>query len=594
MSIIVRSVRLVFVFVMAVTLAPQVVRAEECKKPKVFFINGVLNTQWEAQDASRQLEAAIKSNGGPADLHITTLYNPTDTLLGDAIEVAQDYVLAENHLYLAFLAAMGADVITAIDIPLRIFLSWLTDDMIKERTYKQWLTDQVDGTAASLRNEDVISRIQRALRKELEINKTPVVVIAHSEGNFYLNEAIRRLKTNRDTKDIPGVQSIGVLGIGVASRLNPALLDSGSRLYRYVTKDDDIIINWLNGELRANFTNVVDDRLVSGTSTGHELVADYLYPNVKGDFDGVSGLSVRKVIAGEFVKIYDATSELFPCISQIAVKPDIIAADQPVALSAAVVSRSGVPTTGGFIAFTDGGATEYCASAMASNGIASCSFTFGSAAIPPQKIYAEWTYGVFRSSAATTNVTSAVSEPLTKVSNDGVDLPESAETWACVRHNDTGLMWEAHVRRSTGGANGPYIPHPCSWSSSETCTGFSNLGNMNPWDASYEESLQKSTVKCGRSGWRLPTEQEGRALVSHKAWSANTVAAYTKWFGAGVDDQEAVAWTSTLNNARPESDPFPCCAWYINFSVGTVSSSSRGNLFDTPTNNGMGVRLVAP
>ena len=388
--------QLAVALIMAAALGLHTAQAQECKKPKVFFVNGVLNQQWEAQDASRKLEAAITGNGGPANLHITTIYNPTDPGLGDALEVAQDYVLTQNHLFLAFVTAFSLDVATASSLPLRLFMSYLTDDVTSGKTYSRWLTEQIEGTAPSIRNEDVIAKIQSTLLREVSDNKTPVVVIAHSEGNFYLNEAIRRLKTAEESKNIPGVQAIGVLGIGVASRFNPATLPSGQRLYRYVTKADDAIIVPLKDVLAANFTDVVDDRIASSTLTHHELVTDYLYPNVKGTFNGTSGVSVRKAIAEEFTSVYNATSELFPCVDTFAMTPTPVVSSQPVTIHARAVSRVGAPIQGGVVVFTDGGSTEFCRAVPISDGNASCTYTFGAGSIP-QTINVQWKSDLFQS-----------------------------------------------------------------------------------------------------------------------------------------------------------------------------------------------------
>ena len=378
--------------IIAVLLFGHQARAEECRPPKVFFVNGVLNQPWEAQDASRQLETALTANGAPSGLHITTLYNPTDPGLGDAIEVAQDYILTGKHLTAAWWLAYLADVATALAPPLQLVMMHMTGG----KTYMQWLVEQMEGTAAAIRNEDVIVKIQGTLLREVKDNKTPVVVIAHSEGNFYLNEAIRRLKTADATKDIPGVQAIGVLGIGVASRLNPATLPSGQRLYSYVTKSDDAIIVPLQDALSANFTNVVDDRVSSSTLTHHELVSDYLYPNVKGTYNGVQGVSIRKAISDEFNKVYSAVSELFPCVDNGATVPTSIVAGQPVSLSTKTVSRNGAPILTGSVEFSDDKGTAFCASTLDGNGQASCSYTFPAGRIP-QKIYARWESGVFQS-----------------------------------------------------------------------------------------------------------------------------------------------------------------------------------------------------
>jgi hypothetical protein len=252
---------LAYGLVIVAAFAHTALQAGECKKPKVFFINGVFNEKWEAKSASLALQKAIRPLSGLEGLQITTIYNPTDGNLGDVAEIAQDAVLARNYLVLAYFTALGTDWATFVGPPLmRDFISWITKVNTNGKTYTQWLNEQINDTAPSTRNKQVVEKIKSKLLTEVRDNKTPVVVIAHSQGNFYLNQAILELKTDDRTRDIPGVQAIGVLGIGVASRINLAAspVPSGPRLYKYVTKEDDVVIGILDQKLPPNFTNVED------------------------------------------------------------------------------------------------------------------------------------------------------------------------------------------------------------------------------------------------------------------------------------------------------------------------------------------------
>jgi hypothetical protein len=384
-------------------------QAGECKKPKVFFINGVFNEKWEAKSASLALQKAIRPLSGLEGLQITTIYNPTDGNLGDVAEIAQDAVLARNYLVLAYFTALGTDWATFVGPPLmRDFISWITKVNTNGKTYTQWLNEQINDTAPSTRNKQVVEKIKSKLLTEVRDNKTPVVVIAHSQGNFYLNQAILELKTDDRTRDIPGVQAIGVLGIGVASRINLAAspVPSGPRLYKYVTKEDDVVIGILDQKLPPNFTNVEDFRVVTSTATHHEVVDDYLHPIVRGTFNGVERVRIRDVVVGEFKKVYDATVESFPCVDTLTATPNPIVADRPVTFAAKALSSNGVPITNGSIAFGDGVSVEYCASVLAADGTASCSITFGSTPVPT-KLYAQWTSGVFKSSPESIDVSAA-------------------------------------------------------------------------------------------------------------------------------------------------------------------------------------------
>jgi hypothetical protein len=167
----------------------------------------------------------------------------------------------------------------------------------------------------------------------------------------------------------------------------------------------------------------------------------------------------------------------------------------------------------------------------------------------------------------------------TKIAADGTYLPNTATTWSCVRHNATGLLWEAHVTRGT--TAGQYDPHPCSWDATLTCYGYSNLGNGSPWDAP-----SVTGPVCGKPG-RLPTEAEGNALVNDPAYgyvgsTGNpTYGAFqATWFGA--DDMAWRGWTSSPVAGDPSG------VWCVHFSYGLVYVGIRSYYTD-----GGGVRLVA-
>lgn len=164
------------------------------------------------------------------------------------------------------------------------------------------------------------------------------------------------------------------------------------------------------------------------------------------------------------------------------------------------------------------------------------------------------------------HVTGVPASGFTKISASGQDLPDTAPTWSCVRHNATGLLWEAHVRRGVD-ATGRLIAHPCSYDATLTCYGYSNFGNGDPWDAPSVPTTVGS--QCGVSGWRLPTEAEGRALVAEFVYVFNTYQTYQTWFG--VDDAVGFGWTSSPVIGNLTS------AWLIRFSGGYVSYGYRND-----------------
>lgn len=196
------------------------------------------------------------------------------------------------------------------------------------------------------------------------------------------------------------------------------------------------------------------------------------------------------------------------------------------------------------------------------------------------------------STAVTTTVYDTIDSPVdsrsygaegfTKISASGQDLPADAIIWSCVRHNATGLLWEAHVTRRTPA-------HPCAWNANLTCAAYTNYGDGRAFDASTVPATVGSL--CGKSGWRLPTEAEGRALVGDAAYVAGHIpygAFQATWFG--TDDTAYGGWTSS-----PVAGPSDS-AWYVRFYFGSVDVSSRnydgGFYYNDDYYNGS-VRLVA-
>ncbi|MEX8520704.1 MAG: DUF1566 domain-containing protein [Leptothrix sp. (in: b-proteobacteria)] len=167
-----------------------------------------------------------------------------------------------------------------------------------------------------------------------------------------------------------------------------------------------------------------------------------------------------------------------------------------------------------------------------------------------------------------------VTNRFTKISADGQDLPDDATIWACVRHNVTGLLWEAHVLRGTD-TNGVWFQHTCSWDSNKFgCIGYTNMGNGNPWDASAVPATVGTL--CGITGWRLPTVGEGTALVNDPAYKAGNNFKST-WFGS--DDVVDFGWTSSPPAGSSG-------AWDIGFSNGSINYEGNDG------GNGYSARLV--
>lgn len=124
----------------------------------------------------------------------------------------------------------------------------------------------------------------------------------------------------------------------------------------------------------------------------------------------------------------------------------------------------------------------------------------------------------------------------TKLDSSGNDLSDSATSWAMVRDNVTGLIWEVKTNDET--LNDKYNQY--TWQEAT---------------ALFIEMLNSSEFG-GYSDWRLPTIKE---LVSILDYGRNHPTIDTNYFPKTM---LAPYWSSTVSSFRGDS------AWHINFTYG--------------------------
>jgi len=163
----------------------------------------------------------------------------------------------------------------------------------------------------------------------------------------------------------------------------------------------------------------------------------------------------------------------------------------------------------------------------------------------------------------------------TKLDNNGNPVSADATSWACVRDNHTGLIWE--VKTTDGGLRDRN--HNYSWFNSNAQTNGGSPGTENGGTCfsgtscdteGYTAAVNRIQL-CGYSDWRMPTRLELLSIV-HNGRNFSTIDPDYFRSNGGL------FWSSSPTSSDSVD------AWYVDFRFGNVSSSSK----DT----GYEVRLV--
>ncbi len=160
-------------------------------------------------------------------------------------------------------------------------------------------------------------------------------------------------------------------------------------------------------------------------------------------------------------------------------------------------------------------------------------------------------------------MSAAVTSSYTKLDNEGASLPDSATSWAMVRDNSTGLIWEAKHNmdgvshyEDPGDADNIYTWYDSNPNTNGGAAG--TPGNSNTNTEAFLKALNKTRLG-GYSDWRLPTVQELAGLVEagvtnpsiNTVYFPNTVAS---WY-----------WSSSTSVLYPHQ------AWGVGFRYGRDS-----------------------
>lgn len=164
----------------------------------------------------------------------------------------------------------------------------------------------------------------------------------------------------------------------------------------------------------------------------------------------------------------------------------------------------------------------------------------------------------------------------TKLDANGDDLDASALSWACVRDNVTGLVWEN--KTNDGGLHDR--DNTYTWYSTDANNNGGNAGTGNGGVNTQQFAADvNATTLCGRNNWRLPHKEELSGIVARDRYTpnptidsnffANTLASHIYWTASP-------AYNSGNNSTL---------AWAVYFSYGYEGLLSK--------NTARSVRLVS-
>lgn len=340
--------------------------AQTCDRTVLKYVNGVLNfSPGDAAASALQISERLASAG--INEPVRFIWNPSEGL-GDLLEV---FIAADRLPNWLQLTGKGF---------VRNYYDSLSPDFIA-RIYNSYiigspLAQASTASAVDLIKSSVISEVTRA--------KRPVILIAHSQGNMYVNKALQELRTDPAVVGVPGLRAVGVVGLGVAA------LDSSkpSPHYAYTTFKQDLIINALR--ILANVPPPNYDINEAYLGLINHVVNDYLSPDINLLVAGPLGSTLEQGItpAQRFVDniaaVRRGVEAEWPCLSDPIVPASVKQFDN-LELAVRVKGRPGdhrIPT--GNVFFTLGGG-NFCFGPIDGDGIAKCPPTRVPGTLPPRE-----------------------------------------------------------------------------------------------------------------------------------------------------------------------------------------------------------------
>ena len=162
----------------------------------------------------------------------------------------------------------------------------------------------------------------------------------------------------------------------------------------------------------------------------------------------------------------------------------------------------------------------------------------------------------------------------TKLDSSGAALASSANSWACVKDNITGLIWESKTLNnkddlfqwysSDSTNNAGSSGHNASGES--ICVGFDASDPTSYCNTEAYVDRVNAGSYCGITNWRMPNKQELNSIVNYNSVEPAIDFAYFE------NTSTAVYWSGTPSFSSSTASDF---AWAISFQYGGTAKQNK-------------------
>ncbi|WP_217495140.1 KTSC domain-containing protein [Vibrio sonorensis] len=246
----------------------------QSNKQSIYFSNGMFNEINDISISVYQLEKELSAFINPSAINYEISVNDSEQWLLQILEVAKQKLGDELSMFFIYLSSIDKApewFLEAVDEVVRSSFGNVNDQDLRQH----------------------VSEYQRAID-----NCSKVLVIAHSQGNFYANSAWSQVYSRSFGNSMfeqRNFRSLGILSVATPSNyVGHQLLDEGDHLdiTDYVTLTNDAIINIVRNSFPATLAGNVTNSNSSQDPLYHNFVSAYLAGDVSGSVIGVKTLAI--------------------------------------------------------------------------------------------------------------------------------------------------------------------------------------------------------------------------------------------------------------------------------------------------------------